>query len=251
MAQHREDPAIVEARIREALRNAAARNKPCFVGFLDLQQAARARELAAKAPVATGCWGGYEDAQRVVFGAFPDYLEPDPMYYPVAALEVRFRRSASLTHRDVLGSLMALGIERDTVGDLLLEAGRAVLFVREELAAHIAQQLTRIGGEGVSAEVAEQPILPPPKPLIPLSSTIASPRLDCVIAVLAGCGRTAAAEQIIRGNVTCNGRISTSVSEETEDGDIITIRGEGKFRIEAIGPQTKKGRLAFRAGKYQ
>lgn len=251
MAQHREDPAITEARIREALRNAQNRGKPCFVGFLDLQQAARARELASRAPVETGCWGGYDDAQRVVFGAFPDYLEPDPVHYPVTALEVRFRRSAVLTHRDVLGSLMALGIERDTIGDLLLEEGRAVLFVRTELAEHIAQQLTRIGGEGVCVATAENPQLPPPKPLIPISSTIASPRIDCVVAVLAGCGRASAAEQISRGLVTCSGLICTSVSQDVSPGDVITIRGEGKFRIEAIGPQTKKGRLAFRAGKYQ
>ena len=251
MAQHREDPAVTEARIREALRNAQQRGKPGFVGFLDLQEAARARERAAHTAAASGCWGGYEDAQRVIFGAFPDYLEPDPMYYPLTALEATFRKSVVPEHRAVLGSLMALGIERDTVGDLLIEAGRAVIFVRSELAPHIVQQLTRIGGEGVSVREVENPILPPPKPRIPVSSTIASPRIDCVVAVLAGCGRTASAELITRGAVTCNGMICTSVSQECVSGDVISIRGTGKFCIERIGPQTKKGRLAFLAGKYQ
>ncbi len=251
MAQHREDPAVTEARIREALRNAQQRSKPGFVGFLDLQEAARARELAAHTAVVSGCWGGYEDAQRVMFGAFPDYLEPDPMYYPVTALEATFRKSVVPEHRSVLGSLMALGIERDTVGDLLIEAGRAVIFVRSELAQHIAQQLTRIGGEGVSVQVVEDPILPPPKPRIPVSSTIASPRTDCIVAVLAGCGRTASAERIARGEVTCNGVICTSGARECAAGDVISIRGTGKFCIERIGPQTKKGRLGFLAGKYQ
>lgn len=251
MAQHREDPAVTEARIREALRNAQQRGKPGFVGFLDLQEAAKARTLAMHAPAASGFWGGYPDAQRVVFGAFPDYLEPDPVYYPVTALEATVRRSVVPEHRAVLGSLMALGIERDTVGDLLTEAGRAVIFVRSELAQHIVQQLTRIGGEGVSVRVVEDPVLPPPKPLIPVTSTIASPRADCIVAVLAGCGRTAAAETLTRGAVSCNGEICTAVARELEPGDILSIRGIGKFRIESIGPQTKKGRLSFRAGKYQ
>lgn len=250
MAQHKENEDLIAARVQDALRNAPLRNRPYFVGFLDLQQAALAQSMASRSAVQTVLWGGYDDAERVVFGAFPDVLEPDTAQVPVDALEIKFRRSATLTHRDLLGSLMALGIERDTVGDILIEQGRAVLFVRRELADHIAQQLVRVGREGVEAVVTAQPTLPPPRALLPISSTIASPRLDCVVTVLAHCGRSAAAELIVRGMVMQNGRVSDSVSAEVEEGDVLTVRGVGKFRIEALGPRTKKQRLAFRAGQY-
>lgn len=251
MAQyHKEEPDLTAARIRDALRNASLRGRPYFVGFLDLQQAALARSEAQRCAVQTACWGGYEEAERVVFGAFPDRYEPDMGDFPVTALEVRFRKNASLGHRDFLGSLMALGVERDTVGDLLLEEGRAILFVRKELAGHLAQQLDRVGREGVQTVVTENPELPPPKPRIPISSTVASPRLDCIVAVLAHCGRTAAAEQIVRGMVMQNGRVCDRVADEVSEGDVLSIRGVGKFRIEALGPFTKKQRLSFRAGQY-
>ena len=250
MAQHKENEDFMAARIQDAMRNASLRNRPYFVGFLDLQQAALARALSARSAVQTVFWGGYEEAERVVMGAFPDEQWADPTQLPVTALEVKFRRSTELTHRDLLGSLMALGIERDTVGDILIEKGRAVLFVRRELAEHIAAQLSRVGREGVETVITDQPELPPPRALLPVSSTVASPRLDCVVAVLAHCGRSAAAEQITRGMVMQNGRISDSVSDEVAEGDILTIRGVGKFRIEALGPLTKKQRLSFRAGQY-
>ena len=243
------DAERLTARVRDAVRQASLRGRPYFVGFLDPSQAALcAREAGAGASALA--WGGFCGAERVVFGVFPPEQSPDPARFPVSALEVRFRRGAGLTHRDFLGSLMALGVERDTVGDLLIEDGRAVLFVRRELAAHLAQQLDRVGREGVHTVEAADPVLPPPPTLEPISTTVASARLDCVVAALAHCGRTEAASRIARGLVSCSGEVRTESDAAVTEGDVIAIRGEGKFRIDALGPRTKKQRLSLRAGKY-
>ena len=82
-------------------------------------------------------YGGYEDSERKVLGLyFYDEIED----FPVTALEITFRKADKLTHRDFLGALMSLGIERDTVGDILVEDGRCVVFVKSEISSYITSQ---------------------------------------------------------------------------------------------------------------
>lgn len=250
MHMQQEDDARFDARVQDALRNAELRSRPYFVGFLDMHQAALARAASDRSSTETRFWGGYDDAERIVLGAFPPGSRPEPAAFPVCALEISCRPSVELNHREVLGALMGLGIERDTVGDILPEPGRCVCFVRREIRGHITAQLTMVSREGVRVTETDYPVLPPPRPLRPISSTVASPRVDCVVAVLARCGRSEAADLIRRGLVMRNGMMCGSVSEQLTEGDILVIRGTGKFVIQALGPLTKKQRLALRAGQY-
>ncbi len=94
-------------------------------------------------------WGGYPDAERVFFGAFPDFMEPDAKAFPIAALTAAFRRQDRLTHRDFLGALLHAGLERSSLGDILTEEGRAVIFCRREVSGFLCTQVEKIGGVGV------------------------------------------------------------------------------------------------------
>ena len=243
------DAERLTARVRDAVRQASLRGRPYFVGFLDPSQAALcAREAGAGASALA--WGGFCGAERVVFGVFPPEQSPDPARFPISALEVRFRRGAGLTHRDFLGSLMALGVERDTVGDLLIEDGRAVLFVRRELAAHLAQQLDRVGREGVHTAEAADPVLPPPPALAPISTTVASARLDCVVAALIGKSRETAREAIEGGLVEVDYQPILRGDRVLAPPLFLSVRGVGKFRLLPFEGETRKGRLRLRAERF-
>ena len=124
----------LKARIEDAADLSAVRKAPCFVGFLDERQADLSSKIARNLGVqGFMLWGGYEDAQRRMFAAFPKELLPDSERFPVISIYLSFRKEDSLSHRDFLGALMGLGIKREALGDILVGEGRCVLFCKEEI----------------------------------------------------------------------------------------------------------------------
>ena len=89
-------------------------------------------------------------------GVFPDYMEPLDEEFPVTGLTVKFRRQDALSHRDFMGSFLAQGVVRASLGDILAEEGRAVLFVKTELAPHFLSQIDKIGRVGCRLQRALQ-----------------------------------------------------------------------------------------------
>ena len=242
---------LLQARVADAVRLAANGGRPRFVGFLDEAEAKRAEGLAGRGACGNVLfWGGYPGAERVVLGAFPDFYTPDPAAFPVAELTVSFRRQDCLTHRDFLGALLHAGVERASLGDILVEEGRAVVFCRREIAGFFLSQVEKIGGVGVRvSEGAEEP-LPPAHRFADFSAVVASARLDCVVAAAAGTSRGKAAELIRAQRVELNHEPSASLSAEVREGDVLSVRGVGRFVIDRLGPKTKKGRLAAAGRKY-
>ena len=105
-------------------------------------------------------WGGHTSSERVVFGAFPDYIEPSVDFFPIQTITATFRTCDQLSHRDFLGALLSLGIERETLGDFLIEDGRCVFFVREEISQFILMQVKKIGRVGVTLKEGTELPLP-------------------------------------------------------------------------------------------
>ncbi len=246
------DDKNLQARVEDALRLSDERGYPHFVGFLDERQGAAAEDIAA----AWGnhqymLWGGYDDAERVFFGAFPPWQQPDSASFPVVALYITFRKQDSLSHRDFLGTLMGQGITRESVGDILVGEGKCVLFLKEEVAGFVRSQLRKVGGAGVTLEDEAFAQLPQGRGFDPVTDTVASPRLDCVLAALLRLGREKSAALIRSGEVAVNRRQVLSVSDPVREGDKISARKYGKFVIDGIGPPTKKGRLRLEARKYK
>ena len=120
---------------------------PRFLGFLNEHESLYLREhLPKRADIRF--FGGYEDATRLMLGAGAE--EGD---FPIVPLELSYKPEFDLRHRDFLGSLMGLGIRRDTVGDILVTDGRAVIFAREDVAPFILSQVEKIGRVGVKVFV--------------------------------------------------------------------------------------------------
>lgn len=223
-------------------------NKPKFLGFLSCEQVVFARNILSKLQSSYEFYGGYEDAQRVMLGCFPDWAEN--VEFPITAVTAEFRKADVLTHRDVLGSLMALGLKRETVGDILIEEGRAIVFLCSENADYVISQISKIGKVGVTLEKGFVYPLPKAGEMIEQSVTVASERLDCVVSALIGVSRNKALEKIEQSLVTVNSIVTEKATARVTDGDIISVRSKGKFIIVSIQDRTKKDRLILKYKKY-
>ena len=171
--------------------------------------------------------------------------------FPVTALEITFRKADKLTHRDFLGALMSLGIERDTVGDILVEDGRCVVFVKSEISSYITSQLFKIGSAGVKIKEADPDTLPKGRGFDEQSYVVASLRLDAVVAAVTGLSREKTKQLICSGNVSLNFLPCDNVSKAIESGDSLSIRGKGKYKINGVLGETKKHRTRLSIIHYR
>ena len=235
-------------KLEDALRQ--ARHRPSFLGFLDESQAAQCREaLSRRKGGGWLFWGGHEDAERVMLGFFPDYMDPDPAAFPIAAVTLTYRKEDALRHRDFLGSFMGLGVERSVVGDILVGEGRCVAFVKEEMGRYFADTITKIGRVGVKAVLGAEGPLPGGRSYQDVAGVVASARLDCLTALLTRTSREKAAGMIGLGLVQQNHRENLSPAARVAEGDVLSVRGHGRFIIDRLGPKTQKGRLSVRCRK--
>lgn len=247
----REDKAFV-AHIGDLLKQAEKRNVSRFTGFLDLRQLTLARQLVSNAASGGVCfYGGYADAQRVMMGVFASYEEPpfEPLF-PIAPLTVNWRRQDEIGHRDLLGSFMGLGIKRETVGDILIEPGLAVCFLTNTGRDTVMRELQKVGRCGVKLQEGAPEQLPQAQRFLDMVCVVSSLRLDCVVAALTGLSREKTAA-LIRGQaVRVNGGLSLETSRLLDGGEILSLRGHGKFVFVQPVKSTKKGRLQILCKKY-
>jgi len=222
-----------------------------FTAFCNERQGMIAQEYARQTGAKFLLYGGYACAERKVAGFFPPWQDPEEDAFPIQAITLHLPRGANLTHRDYLGSLMSLGLARESIGDIVQSQRNCVLFVMESVASVILDELRKVGGVGVKPEPGTVDFEPPVPQFQELRGTVPSLRLDCIVRLLTGAAREKSAD-LIRGElVTVNHQLADSVSRTCGQGDIITIRGYGKFKVSEIGPPTKKGRLPVVCLKYQ
>lgn len=210
---------------------------PRFLGFLNEHELSYLRaNISPKRDVSY--FGGYPDAVRVMLGAAADEYS-----FPIVALEFSYKPEFDLRHRDFLGSLMALGLRRETIGDILCEKGRAVAFVRDDIADFILSQVDKIGRVGVKIAYADLTDLPVPDDTEELSFTLSSLRLDAFVAAVTNLSREKAARLIKSELVMIDHVISTDVSKPLSVGATVTIRKYGKYVLSEDAGLTRKGRL--------
>lgn len=217
------------------------RQKPYFFPFLsERRQALAEKYLRSICFENFSFFGGYDYSERKMLAMCYDDTKPD---FPVSALEFHYRSCDKLTHRDFLGVLMSLGIERETVGDILVEDGRTIVFVKSELKDYIVSQISKIGNVGVKICDADLSKLPKGRGTEELSLVVSSLRLDNIIAGVTGLSREKAKSLILTGNVSLNYIQTMNISQPTFVGDVLIIRGKGKYILNAVMGETKKGRI--------
>lgn len=238
------------AMMEDAAELCERRNAPVFTDFLNEEEQGIAISVMKQANANYVLFGGYEDAERCMLGVFPPYDEPDTELFPMDAVTVEYRNADRLDHRSVLGTLMAQGIERSCIGDILIENGRCVFFCRNTITGALLNDIRTMGGTGVKLTEGYEYPLPEAHKFKELTDTVASARLDCIVAAVANIGRSEAERKITAGDVLINSIQFKKVSHTVHEGDKITVRGEGKFIIDQIGNVTRKGRLLLSARKY-
>ncbi len=197
--------------------------------------------------------GGYEFAERQMIAFLPDALM-FPLQYPFVCQSIRplNRKFAdALTHRDVLGALMSLGIERGRIGDILVREQQIYIFCHTCVAAYIREELTQIKHTSVSVSIEEEdcPDIRPNTRLC--EGIVSSNRLDALLAEWCRLSRSKAGELVKRGSVFVNGKEMESVSYSCKPGEVISVRGIGRFRFLQSFGETKKGRLKIRYEIYE
>ena len=141
---------------------------------------------------------------------------------------------------------MSLGINREAVGDILVEDGRAVAFVSKDMVVHIRDNIAKVGNVGVEVTEGFSHPLPEQSTPVEFTDTVASARLDCVVAALVGCSRAKAVSLIEEGLVSVDSVCTEKTVRTVKAGEKITVRRAGKFMIDAIDDRTRKNRTQNR-----
>ncbi|MBR2189396.1 MAG: RNA-binding protein [Eubacterium sp.] len=173
--------------------------------------------------------------------------------YPFCVLEVQplsAKYAEDLSHRDYLGSVLALGIERSKLGDLIVSDTSASIFCSDAIASFICQELTRVRHTDVTCTFSDADSVTIEPAFEERTGSVASLRLDSLIALTFGIPRARAAQAVSQGAVSVNAKIVTSNGHPPQDGDRISVRGLGKCRFRGVLHQTKKGRLIVRMERF-
>ena len=241
---------LLLARTSDALRICEKNGTAKFVGFLDETSAAKAKAFAEKEKADFTLFGGYKQAERVLFGAVPEWISPPENAFPIQALTLEFKKGLTLSHRDFLGSLMALGLNREAVGDILSEEGRAVLFLTTEACKLVKNELSQVGRVGVKIFDGFNEPLPCAHTLIDCSCFVPSLRLDALVSGIMNNSRSDAVCLIESGMVFVNSLECEKCTKQINHDDVLKIRGAGKFIICDTGDLTRKGRIVLKYKKY-
>lgn len=247
---------LLLAGLLDKLETCQARCYATHTRFLDLRERTLCTKAIELAGAAGECvlWGGYGEAERSVAVCFPDYLTAElaiaPENSPLALLQAEKHPADTLTHRDYLGALMGLGIERSVVGDILVHPDGADLFVLAEMAEYILLNFDRAGRKRLTLTQAPLDAFRPP--VIAEAEgegSVASMRMDAVAALIFGVSRAQMQEMIAKGLVFLNHLQCLKNEAEIAPGDRITVRGLGRARVTALGGTSRKGRQFVRYAK--
>ncbi len=218
----------------------------CFTHFLDLAGRSDFMSLVPSLPpVPWTLFGGAEGCERQMlrFGSEDTcgYDAPFPIQcLKIAPLNAKF--AEPLTHRDYLGSLMALGIERETMGDIVVKPEGAYLFCEDRIAPYIMEHFTQARHTFLRCEAAAS--LPEGKLFETrrLTVQLSSQRVDALIAHVFKMSRGDAQDLFPAGKVFVSGRLCESPGYTPKPGDIISVRGFGRMKYVGIESLSKKGK---------
>lgn len=194
--------------------------------------------------------GGYAEAEYKRLVIAPDYLVLEDDYIGVVDI-IYHEKYGSVTHRDVLGSVLGLGIKRDFVGDILLEEGHVQVMTTEEMSRFIEGQLMKIGRVHVKASVVSlKDVIQKDEEIKEIFATVQSLRLDSIIAAGYHISRSKASELIKAERVKVDHNICKQTSKEIMEGSLISVRGKGRMVLESINGLSKKERNKIVLKKY-
>lgn len=240
-------------RLSEMCSRSKERFCPQFTNFLDGRALRISKEHLGKfgSDIIFVAFGGFSDAEREIVGIFPkdiyEYCELDELkeQFEISALKISGSGFNTFSHRDVLGSLLGLGIKRETLGDIYVEPdGKCAYVCMTKVAAeYVAGNLDFVARDKVNVSFIGLSELPEiEKKFSVISGTVASERLDSILSIATNLSREKTKQLIASGLVSVNHFEETRCDILLEEGDILSVRGFGRYVIAEFGGVTKKGR---------
>ena len=265
------DHTLLEARLADAIAK-CERGTPACLAFLTPGECRFAeRTLRHRACFESAWfWGGYADAERKCLFLLPEYLllclsEPigqvaveellellgEVAEQEICALRIRGSGFRSLNHRDYLGSIMGLGLERDAIGDIAVQnEHEAILFASQTIARFLIEHLNKVATDSVRCELCKiDEKFTDGRTYQPIYDTVASPRLDCVVAALTNLSREQAQNTVRSGLVEVDYEVADQTDLILTPPQTLSVRGYGRFILRSFDGETRKGRLRLRADR--
>ena len=251
---------LLEKHFIDLSRQAYHRNIITYSDFLNLNEQ-NILHSSPKDRLYTGVivFGGYDFAERQMAAFIPDALslrdikDLDIFQSEISVLHIsplNKKYSEALSHRDYLGAILNLGIERGMIGDILITDSEAIVFVKMQMQEFLTENITRIRHTSVLATIDELTDFHYSPRYEEIKGTVASVRLDSLLSVAFSSSRSKLSGLIEGGKVFVNGRLITSNAYQVKEHDIISVRGMGKFEFIETLAFTKKKRIYVLIHKY-
>lgn len=249
------DRELLEGRIKELSSTAFERDIPRHSDFLSLSEQAVFYDMGKDGIyVRATLFGGYEEAERRAVFFLPDYADEGEVYSEALSCiktePLNRKFSDELTHRDFLGALMNLGIERDKTGDIIVGEDEAYIFCMREVEELICSELVRVKHTSIRAEAVPLSECTLRPKMRELSVNVASERADAVISAVFNLSRNVSARLIASESVFADGRLIRQSGSTLSEGARVSVKGYGKFVFEGVSGSTRKGRLYVNIKKY-
>lgn len=223
-----------------------AESKGCYV-YSDFLTLAGQNILCKNIPVnAYILFGGYENSERAIacFGNVENCgYEEIP---PVSCIEVKplsQKFADKLTHRDFLGALMALGIRREVLGDIIIHENTGYIFCLDSIAQYIIDNFNQVKHTSVSSKRIDSPPIESIKLPDEIELVVASKRCDVLIAAVYNISRNESQKLFEQKLVFIDSIECRNASRELDEGNLVSVRGKGRFIFCGEKRTTKKGKL--------
>lgn len=244
-------------RIKDLADKSFRQNTYTFTGFLGLSEQDVFWKLEAGKELSHTSWqlwGGYEEAERkmVRFGSLEEFGYEEE--YPITCVHIQpllVKFADNLSHRDFLGALMNLGIERSTLGDIRVVEKEAYLYCLTSIADYICENLDKVKHTNVKCTLVEEVADIPQEEPEAMEVLLPSLRLDACLAKVYKESRNTILDMFRTGKVYVNGRLCENNSKQLKEGDVVNLRGYGKFIFDGQPHETKKGKLNVKIRIYR
>lgn len=248
---------LLLSKIEDKIKFTKTKNKITYTDFLNMQERGIVEKFLRIEKINNYfCYGGNENAERVIFVFYPEKINEEMakknLENILSVIKIENSKEEDYEHRVYLSAVMKLGLKREKIGDIIVSETGAEIVVFEENIDYLInglKQLIRFRKSDFSilniSELSNKELK-----FEEFTIIVSSIRLDCFVAELAKCSRTKAEEYIEFGKVFINSLQELKSAKKLQIGDIITIRGKGKFIFQNIVKETSKNRFVIQIQKY-
>ncbi|MGE7601879.1 RNA-binding protein [Peribacillus sp. NPDC097675] len=197
--------------------------------------------------------GGSEFVERRRALIYPDYYSPEPSDFNISLFDISYpKKFVTLEHRQILGTLMSLGVKREKFGDIIVTEEQIQLIAAGEMDSYLTGNLDKIGSASVTIKrIPIEDILMVKESWEEHVTTVSSLRLDSILSAVLNISRQKAQTLISSGKTKVNFKQTENVSEECREGDTLSIRGFGRCKITSIDGKTKKDKWRISLGRQK